>query len=334
MKISEDKIYTSNFKRIALVLIYTFLFVGGLLAQSDLEVITPDELKRDFRITHFEPVQLWYDKYSRENLAKLKDIVATSEYRNEWEGNYSDGGYVTTGKAGYMLDFDKGFATFYIDTCYPALTNIGYGRLVNKPDSVDFIYEFSSEGKAKIRRFIKVRWDDRLYLVDENALLPFSEKAVGIFVPDENGNLNEKWRSYLVQRDWEKPVTGFPVFPTKYKRFERRPIGAKITYIGKRVITSEKNEDGTVHSRSAVYLVTIDAGLEKKVKRGMSFEIPETKDTIKITKVIGNKGVGTLTRSLGGNGTEKCWDADRNEFSCVAAKAGMKVNTVVDAADY
>lgn len=313
-----------------ILVLITLLFTASAFAQLEEDVITNEELRRDFKIHTNEPrVHLWYGEYSKDNLTKVKEIIATSAHENEWEGVYNTGD-ISTGVTVYFLDFEKGFAVPAYDGCYPALTGVGYGRLVNNPDSIDLIYEFSSKEKAKVKRYIKVRWDDRLYLVEENALLSFAEKAVGISAPDAEGTFDYRWTSHIVQGDWDKPAVGFPVFPAKYKRFERRPIAANIAHVGTRKIISEKDDHGKVTSRSAVYLITLDAGLNKKIKRGMSFAIPGFEDKIQITRVVGNKAIGTLTRSFEDDDTEIC-RAEDEDITCPVAKAGMKVGTVVDA---
>lgn len=322
---------TSGKTPLILVLI-TLLFTASAFAQLEEDGITGEELRRDFKIvTNEATIRLWYGEYSKDNLARVKEIIATSAHKNEWEGRYSDGDVSSTGVTFYFLDFEKGFAVPAYDSCYPALTGVSYGQLVNNPDSIDFIYEFSSKEKAKAKRYVKVRWDDRLYLVEENALLAFAEKAVGILVPDAEGNVDFAWMSHIVQGDWDKPAVGFPVFPAKYKRFERRPIAANIAHVAARKIVSEKDDNGKVTSRSAVYLITLDAGLNKKIKRGMSFAIPGFEDKIKITKVVGNKAVGTLTRFFDDDDTEVCRDDELGKITCPVATRGMKVGTVVDA---
>ncbi len=123
------------------------------------------------------------------------------------------------------------------------------------PDAVQIIPEFTENSPRKQTsvRYVKVKWNDRLYLVEESSLPAFAEKAVGIYVePKDTSNENyQKWTNNWVKGDLEKPLTGLPEFPLSYKKFQRSPIEGKIISVGRRTIENEKTVGNTTFSDSS-----------------------------------------------------------------------------------
>jgi hypothetical protein len=182
-----------------------------------------------------------YDRYSKEdivNARKTLDLLVNSKSTDEWEGTYSSGYDETVGFSQFRWQSGVGFVSFYIYTCLPELRHINYGKIINTPDAVQIISEAGeiSSRRNSSTRYIKVKWNDRHYLVEESALSAFAEKAVGIYVESEDASDENfgKWARNWVKGDFEKPLTGTPEFPSNYKNFQRSPIETKIVAVGKK----------------------------------------------------------------------------------------------------
>jgi hypothetical protein len=305
--------------------------------ESTEEGVFSKALLRQYKLPAVEDLHYRYDKYSREQVTELKArlaLLAESKFEKEWEGGYTQGSEPQLGLAIFRLDMKVGFVDIYIYDCYSELRYFTYGKVIDNPDSIEIIPEFKPNAEAVVtQKYIKVRWGSRLYLVDEEYLLPFSEKAVGIFVADEADETSyNKWANFLVKGDTEALVAGYPQFPANYKSFERLPIEARVISVGKRVIATDKTDDGTVYNSSADYPVTINAGAKQKVKEGMTFLVPNTQDIITISRVFQNKATGIVSRDLKDDDiTDQCFDDRREDIPCRVVRSGMKIQTRVDA---
>jgi len=168
-------------------------------------------------------------------------------------------------------------------------------------------------------------------LVEESSLPAFAEKAVGIYVePKDTSNESyQKWANNWVKGDLEKPLTGLPEFPPNYKKFQRLPIEAKITSVGKRNVENEKTLGNTTYSEAAFYEITISAGKNKDVKEGMSFEIPEIENSLYITQVNSKTAVGIISRPIDVNKNDECFGDNFDKIFCPKIKNGLKVKTQI-----
>ena len=277
-----------------------------------------------------------YDRYSKEDTEKLREKLSQirdAKSENEWEGTFYFGPEETVGYSLFRINFNRGFAKIYVYTCLPELRSFSYGSIVNKPDTMELVPDFITGSKSlQHSKYVKVRWGDRLYLVEESSLLAFAEKAVGRFVPNENkdGEGRYDWRSFWVQGDLEKPLQGSPQFPISYKKFERVPINGKTLSIGRRVVMKESWDDnGSFRAESASYTVTINVGLNKGVKRGMIFEVAGSGEILTITRVYSNRAVGTVTRWLNEGKEDHCWNKNSNDNPCPRLLPGMNIRTQI-----
>lgn len=278
-----------------------------------------------------------YDLYSKEDIAKFREkleSLITSKTKDEWEGIYSVGYEETVGFSQFRWNSDIGFINFHLYTCLPELRHIGYGKVVNAPDFIQLIPEFVNNSRRKpvASRYIKVKWGENRYLVEEDSLLAFSEKAVGIFVePKDPSNENyQKWANFWVMGDFDKSLIGLPEFPGNYKRFQRLPIEAKIIMLGKRVIEQEKVIGNTYYNgETAFYTVTIDAGQNEGVKLGMKFDIPKIEDELFITEVYPTTATGLVIRSIDDDKNDLCFDEISNRKLCPEIRTSLKVKTQI-----
>ncbi len=276
-----------------------------------------------------------YDRYSKEDVTKFReklDLFKNAKYSDEWEGVYFAGHEETVGFSQLQIDSNIGFTNLYIYSCLPELRYINYGGIINTPDYIHLSPEFVEKSLRKSQpvTYIKVKWGDRHYLVEESSLTAFAEKAVGIYIDSEDESIEnrQKWANCWVKGDLEKDLTGLPEFPANYKQFQRLPIETKIISVRKRTIETEAELDNIFYSgETAVYKVTIGAGKDKGVKRGMHFDIPEISDEIFITEVKQNISTGIVIRTINDNKNDLCYDENSKETSCPKIKSSLKVKT-------
>jgi hypothetical protein len=108
---------------------------------------------------------------------------------------------------------------------------------------------------------------DHLYLVNEKSLAVWAEKAVGRYVPSQDGYA-QSWTDYWESGDVEAPLKGIPTLPFQFRHLTRAPIEAKIIAIRSRKIETDFTSGLSFYSgESAVYRVRINAGSNNGVRR-------------------------------------------------------------------
>jgi len=319
-----------------LVLILLFASFQICFGQSEEDTQPTDNWLKNYNIYSEQFLFHRYDRYSKEDITHFRknlDLLNASKSNNEWEGIYSVGYEETVGFSQLRWKSDVGFVSFYIYTCLPELRQINYGKITDSPDAVQIIPEFAENSPRKQTsvRYVKVKWNDRRYLVEESSLLAFAEKTVGIYVEPEDTSKEsyQKWANNWVTGDLEKPLTGLPEFPSNYKKFQRLPIEGKIISVGKRTIENEKTLGNTTYSEAAFYEITINAGKDKEVKEGMTFEIPEIESLLTVTQVNSNTAVGLISRPIDVEKNDECFDDNFDKILCPKIKNGLKAKTQI-----
>lgn len=278
-----------------------------------------------------------FDQYSKEDIKKIREkleLFKASKGADEWEGRYSPGGYDPTGISYLQLNFNVGFVDLYVDTCNPELRSVNYGKIKNSADIIQTVPEFveNSPRKSSPVRYVKVKWGESHYLVEESALLAFAEKAVGLYVEPEDASDKDfqKWSNYWTDADLEKSSVGLPVFPNAYKKFQRLPIEGRIISVGKRTIEKEKDfGDIFYNADAAYYAITINAGKDKGVKNSMIFETPGADTPILITQVNQNTAIGLIHRDIDEKKRDACFDENMKKTACPKIKVASKTKTAV-----
>lgn len=266
--------------------------------------------------------------YTKDDVVKAKrrfNLIKQFPFKDEWEGIYSSG--TELGTAELRWSSAGGFVNYYF---YHTLRSLDFGSAFDKTDSVELVSEKSPNSKRKSlfsTNLIKVKFGNRHFLVPENRLQDFTDRAVGL-----NTSLSD-FGYYLQKLDEsENKVFGLPVLPEKYRRFLRFPIDTKITRIGNRQIHQDKFGDGTVNYEEMYRFVTLGAGKNKKIRIGMNFFVEDLSEWIEITKVLSNSSVGKIRRGFNEKKQEECFDEERGQgqiIPCKAIKVGMKGKTKV-----
>ena len=272
--------------------------------------------------------------------AKKKLIsIRQSKNSDEWEGSYNLFGELSDTKL--ILTSKAGFVSYYIYTCSIELRALNYGKIINNPDSILLISEkpqppYFQTNESGRKEFVKVKWGDRRYLVEENELEDFCEMAAGLYeFKTRKGTVNGKtfeyqasiWNSFWVMSRLDEKAFGLPVLPEAYKKHLKNPIQTKIISVGK--VTKELGETDYVSSSTTHYL-TIAGGKDKGIKEDMNFYIPELQERITIEKVGKKSSVAYLSRNYDTETqTENCLK-NGQEIPCVNPVVGMKIQTISD----
>jgi hypothetical protein len=86
----------------------------------------------------------------------------------------------------------------------------------------------------------------------------------------------------------------------------------------------------TIHSaETAFYEVTIGAGKDSGVKKGMTFESPEIESSLNITQVNSKTAVGVISRPIEANKNDECFGENYDRIPCPKIKNGLKVKTQI-----
>jgi len=277
-----------------------------------------------------------FDRYSTDDVIRFReklDLLNNSKNTDEWNGTYTVGTDDTVGFSQLRLKSDVGFASFYVYTCLPELRQINYGKIMQTDETIKLMPEFGKDSprKSQLVTYVKVKWNNNRYLVEESSLSAFAEKAVGVYVEPKDVSSQDsfKWNNYLVSASDEDNLTGLPEFPASYNKFQRSPIEAKIVSIGARTV-EEKTLGNASYSESAFYEVKVDAGENKKLKEGMIFEIPESESEVFIIKVNAKSSIGLIRRDIDENDkSDLCRNDEFNQIPCPTIKTPIKIKTIV-----
>lgn len=143
-------------------------------------------------------------------------------------------------------------------------------------------------------------------------------------------DLDDFYYYRIKEDDIQKPCLGLPVLPAEYKKYLRYPIEAKIISIGKKKIVPNEQSTKEYNFDDIHYLVTLNAGKDKRLKKDMNFFVKDLGEWIQLTEVLQTRSVGFIRRDFDSNDREQCWDGEGGSgqnTSCKKIKIGMKANT-------
>jgi hypothetical protein len=277
-----------------------------------------------------------FSKYSEQDLNNFRDKLGAlrgARKQDEWEGRFAPGLFNEVGFSLLDISFDSGFAGLYVYTCRPELRWIDYGSVINRPDIIELVSEVpaGSPRRSEHKRFVKVKWGNRLYLVDEKSLPTWVEQAVGIYVTPENGG--QEWTDFWESGNHEKELVGEPELPASFRHFTRKPITTTIRSVSTRRIAKEVSLGDTYYAAdSAVYSVVIAAGRRQGVKKDMVFRLRNSDDEIVVTNVYPGSASGLIVRAINDETRVDHCLSDSLEpvpIQCPRIKAGHAVSTIV-----
>ncbi len=294
------------------------MWLGEFIRFNELPILQPD-----------------HSKYSERDLEKFREklqAIRSTGSQDQWEGRFAPGGLDDLGISILDISSKAGFAGLYIYTCMPTLRAIDFGTVNVRPDTIELVSEeiAGSPRKPKRTTYVKIKWGNRFYLVEEKSLPAWSEKAAGVFIAQED--YSQPWSNYWVTGDFENEPAGEPEFPDRFKYLKREPIKTNILSVTSRSIEKDVETGNTFHSaESAVYRVVIAAGRKHGVKKGMELELSEMSDVLTITEVSSDRASGLIVRAIVDPQTDHCLSDDTKPepIECPKIKVGTKISTKI-----
>lgn len=227
----------------------------------------------------------------------------------EWEGDYFIGGDTS----GSYLRWSKqsGFVLMSVNKCAAYVRSFSYGKVKVTPTSIELYTEKTVKPSSLDKhtppelptRLLTVRWRGVNYLIPEKEMGDFGDYVAGL------GSYNSGTTGYsidgvvfLSQLGVAETGTAddLPVVPQGYERFIKKPIDAKITAVGTRLVKRQQEQPEDEPYYSSETLVTINAGKAESVKPQMSFFVLSSGafEEVKIRKVREHSSTGVITRTL------------------------------------
>jgi len=266
-----------------------------------------------------------------------------------WAGDYFRGGD-THGT--YMRWSPRaGFVIAGVDKCRAAVMRIVYGRVEATPTLVRFFPELEktsahahggghapSAVTRPVLRFVPVEWRGERMLVGEDEMGDFGDYVAGL------GRYNQ-WANFILVehtdffsrrggRGDDADSGALPSVPQGYERFLKRPVEASVVSVGRRVLRRdyhvESENTPASFERASLTYVTIDAGTERGVKRGMIFRVvsPAEGDSLVVVRAGRRASTAALVRDVDERGAETFYDhAEGRERNHSKVAAGWKLTT-------
>jgi hypothetical protein len=190
-----------------------------------------------------------------------------------------------------------GFVFFNVNTCMANVDTLDYGEVVADTPSFIEIVSRRLDGAGNKRKFVKVRWGEQRYLIEEDAVSAFCDHVAGLDAHGGGGAVFEN--NFLLHTDdAERPTAILPTVPPEYRKFVRRPIDAVITKVGKSYTEVDPENEWWNES---ITPVTINAGSNRGVRRGMKIPVldsDEFNESVEITRVGLEDARGIIVRSV------------------------------------
>ncbi|CAN5808950.1 hypothetical protein BH20ACI4_BH20ACI4_31920 [soil metagenome] len=323
-----------------------FLLVSLLFSISVL--FAQDSVDNENWIGKIEYGQAPYLIHSYRNYTQADVVAAKQKFillkqispMNEWEGMYDNSGHTSDTKL--IWNSQVGFIGYYVNTCSLELSSLDFGYIKINADQIELFSEKTpnpeSKNKISPEKFVKVKWGDVHYLVEEDELETFCELAAGYYgsgKPVETEIDGEKfthlksiWEYYWQKvEEPDKKVFGLPILPNKYKHLVKIPIESEILAINEHKL--DLAEEDFMSSTSYRY-VTISVGKNKNIKPDMEFYIPDLQERIKIIEVGEKTSKGVIERWFEKEENREDCRKDGQEIPCQNPKVRMKVKTVPD----
>jgi hypothetical protein len=278
----------------------------------------------------YPSISYQYNNFTKEDVTRAKQklkFIKQFVSKNEWEGIYYSATVI--GDSKLVWNSEGGFLNFYF---YHELRGLDYGKINESLSFIELTSEkpliSNSEKKraAKLeKKLIKVKFGERRFLVPESRLKDFCMRVAGL-----STDLQDFYYYWSKEEDIKKKDFGLAILPEKYSHLLRYPIETEIIHIGSRKNNDDKLDDETVDFDEINYPITINAGKNKNVKRGMNFFVADLGEWIEIKKVLSNSSIGFVKRRLDENKQEQCFNLERGDgqvIPCKLIRVGMIAKT-------
>lgn len=268
-------------------------------------------------------------KLDEEISLKPHEFAGTYNFGDEFHQHY----FVWTPNGGFV--YLHVFENFMV---YGA----AYGRVKLTPDEINLETEYEYDlnylkpkSQTKISALVPVKWKGK-YLIPVNQIPRFADYVAGL---GEFNNLNvfccmssEFLRFHGV--DENHVSSSQPILPDKYRRFIKKPLDAKITFVGKQRIGNLSLFEGLYQISSgekSLFSIRINAGKNQGVRRKMIFTLLDQLkgQFVIVTQVNQKSSSGFLVRELDDKKEEYCF-SNIGEFKpvkCQTIKSGALITT-------
>ncbi len=170
--------------------------------------------------------------------------------------------------------------------------------------------------------FVKVKVGEMHFLVAENSIKKFCEYIAGRFQYYDDDI--EYWSKVEGRK---KHANALVVLPEKYRHLAASFVNAKITAIGKTRIKLSKDEQDNIETGEFYHFITINAGKDQNLKKGMNLYIPELDEVATVEIVQPKSSIVKVSREFYGTKDERCWNDNNNQIQCPEIRVGMLVIT-------
>ena len=223
----------------------------------------------------------------------IEDLQPTT--KDDWAGAYVIGWETSARHVRWSPE--KGFVDLRVSTCAAAVTKLDYGEVVVKsPTSIEFISNIA--GHETKRTFVKVKWGEQRYLVEESEVQDFCDYIVGL---GKFNNSAYDGAVFLIKGgDGGNPTAEMPTVPSEFQQYVRKPFHAEITKVGKPYIEVDSESD---QSDELITPVTINIGSNHGLKRDTALPILDTQqfsqtEKVIITRVAKTYALGIIVRYI------------------------------------
>ena len=273
------------------------------------------------------------------------DKVGAVKDAKTWAGDYFRGGE-THGT--YMRwSPDAGFVIAHVNKCEARVTGLIYGRVEATPTLVQFFPELdkvphgghhgggaqhAAEPRTVIR-FVPVEWRGERLLVAESEMADFGDYAAGLGEYNDTavGLMALGYDPFFMHSysagTWDG--RGTPVVPPGYERFIKKPIAARVTAVGQRVLWRDDTNAPASYVHESRTYVTINAGTEHGVKDRMVFRVvrPAEGDTVFVVRAGRRTSTAVVVRHPDEHGAETFYDSESREKRHSKVSVGWRLTT-------
>lgn len=245
---------------------------------------------------------------------------------DEWEGIYRQDEHL--GHSEFTWSTSSGFVFTYT---YHTLAFLDHGTVATVTDRLRAKSQNQTGSSSSISGdLIKVKFGNSHFLVRKKELRLFADEAAGL-----RTERSADFSPWIKDNERTEKVFGFPVFPKDFASLVRKPITVSTERIGKPKRFQDRLEDGSINTEENQRLITLDAGLNKGVRRGMSFFVDELDERIEIIRTRESTSVAKLVRSVQSD-KEICFRYEQTNppfyeqvnFPCRELKIGMSARTL------
>ena len=252
----------------------------------------PAQVDDDGRWVNGITEPLWFEsnRYTAEQAAAARALwERIGEADDAWAGDYL---ISMDTRAHFLRWSSKGFVFFNVNTCMAKVDDLDSGEVVS--DTPSHVEVAAKHGQ---RKYVKVKWGEQRYLIEEHAVGAFCDYVAGL--GDYNQPSNQGEYEFLWHRgDGGKLTALVPTVPPEYRQHVRKPVDARVTHVGKPYVeVNPENESWD----ELVTPVRINAGSDRGLKRGMTLhalDSDEYDEYVELTRVGANYALGIVVRSV------------------------------------